>query len=218
MSIIAKVRFSHPDMALANAVASFPDAAVRVLQEASTDPAGNASFFVVETDRTEALERAFDADHTVARAQQVSVYEEWPVYSVELSADALLLAPVVTDHGGFALDAHQHDGWWVERWQLPDRKSLQSVWQYAADRSFEFDIVKIYRTSEGPDSDTFGMTDKQRATIVYAYDNGYFGDPSEITLDEIADDFGISTTAASGRIRRGVKSIIESTLPEIDRR
>ena len=72
MSIIAKVEFSHPDMALANAVTSFPDATVRVLQEASTDPAGNASFFVVETDRTEALKRGFDADHTVARGEQGS--------------------------------------------------------------------------------------------------------------------------------------------------
>jgi predicted DNA binding protein len=62
------------------------------------------------------------------------------------------------------------------------------------------------------------MTDKQRATIVYAYNNGYFGDPSGITLGEIAENFGISTTAASGRIRRGVKRIIESAIPEADKK
>jgi predicted DNA binding protein len=216
MSIIAKVHFSHPDMALANIIESFPDVAIRVLQEASTDPVSNTSFFIIETDQTDALEREFDADHTVEAAEQVSWFQDWPVYSVEFSPNALLLGSVVTDHGGFALDAQQHDGGWVERWQLPDRASFQAVWEYALDQSFTFDIIKINQVPNDSGSGIFGMTDKQRATIAYAYNNGYFDDPGEITLAEIAEEFGISTTAASGRIRRGVKAIIESTVPEAD--
>lgn len=216
MSIIAKVHFSHPNMALANIIESFPDVAIRVLQEASTDPVSNTSFFIIETDRTDALEREFDADHTVETAEQVSWFQDWPIYSVEFSSNALLLGSVVTDHGGFALDARQYDNGWVERWQLPDRESFQSVREYALDQSFKFNIIKINQVPNDGEPDLFGMTDKQRATIAYAYNNGYFGDPSEITLTEIAEDFGISTTAASGRIRRGVKTIIESTIPEAD--
>jgi hypothetical protein len=216
MSIIAKVHFSHPDMALATVIDSFPDVAIRVLQEVSTDPVSNTSFFIIETDRTDALERALDADHTVERAERVSRYQDWPVYSVEFSSEAMLLGSAVTEHGGFALDAQQHDGGWVERWQLPDRESFQSVWQYALDRSFQFDIIKINQIPDSSGSNMFGMTDKQRETIAYAYNNGYFGDPSEITLEEIADDLGISTTAVSGRIRRGIEKMVESTIPEAD--
>jgi predicted DNA binding protein len=128
----------------------------------------------------------------------------------------MLLGSAVTEHGGFALDAQQHDGGWVERWQLPDRESFQSVWQYALDRSFQFDIIKINQIPDSSGSNMFGMTDKQRETIAYAYNNGYFGDPSEITLEEIADDLGISTTAVSGRIRRGIEKMVESTIPEAD--
>lgn len=214
MSIIAKIHFSHPNMTLANIIESFPDVSIRVLQEASTDPVSNISFFIIETDQTETLEREFDADHTVETAEQVSRFQDWPVYSVEFSSNALLLGSVVTDYGGFALDAQQHNGGWMERWQLPDRESFQSVWEYALNQSFEFNIIKITQVANDGESDLFGLTDKQRATIVYAYNNGYFGHPSEITLGEIAEDFGISTTAASGRIRRGLKRIIESTIPE----
>jgi len=100
---------------------------IRVLQEASTDPVGQKSFFIVETNQIEAFERELSADHTVENAQQVSRYEDWPVYSIEFTSDTLLLGSVVTEYNGFALSAYQHDGGWIERWQLPDREALQSI-------------------------------------------------------------------------------------------
>jgi predicted DNA binding protein len=218
MPIIAKVYFSHPEMALADVITSGPDVTIRVLQEVSTDPVGGSSFFAVETDQPELLERTLAADHTVKRAERVSQYQEWPVYRVEFNPEALLLGSVVTEQDGFALDAQQHDGGWIERWQLPDRQALQAVWQYAEEHSFTFDIMKVSQVSNTGDVGMFGLTDKQRTTLVAAYDNGYFTEPSETTLSEIAADLDISTNAASGRLKRGMKNIIESSFPEIDQR
>ena len=211
MPIIAKVYFSHPEMALADVITSGPDVTIRVLQEVSTDPVGGSSFFAVETDQPELLERTLAADHTVKRAERVSQYQEWPVYRVEFNPEALLLGSVVTEQDGFALDAQQHDGGWIERWQLPDR-------QDAEEHSFTFDIMKVSQVSNTGDVGMFGLTDKQRTTLVAAYDNGYFTEPSETTLSEIAADLDISTNAASGRLKRGMKNIIESSFPEIDQR
>lgn len=186
MPVIAKVYFSHPDMALANVVTSFPDATIRVLQEVSTDPVSDSSFFVVETDQIEALEHTFVADNTVKHAEYVAQYQDWPVYSVEFSSEALLLGSVVTEHGGFALDAHQYDGGWIERWQLPNREAFQSVWQYADTQSFDFNILKIHRFSNTSNANPFGITDKQRSILVYAYENGYFEQPSKTTLGSVS--------------------------------
>ena len=218
MPIIATVSFSHPDMALADVIRSGPDVTIRVLREVSTDPAGESSFFAVETDHPELLERTLTADHTVARAERISRYQEWPVYRVEFSSETLLLGSIVTEHDGFALDAQQHDGGWTERWQFPDRQALQAVWQYAEQHSFRFEILKIARVSNNDDGGMFGLTDKQRTALVAAYNNGYFTEPSETTLSEIAAELGISTNAASGRLKRGVKNIIESSFPETDQR
>ncbi|SDY27625.1 helix-turn-helix domain-containing protein [Halobellus clavatus] len=215
MPIIAKVYFSHPDMALANVISSFPDTNIRVLQEVSTDPVSDNSFFVVETEQTEALERELSADHTVEEAQRVSSYEDWPVYSIRFTPETLLLGSVVTEQNGFALDAYQYEGGWIERWQLPDRESLQSVWEYANDQSFDFDIHKVYQISESNGQDDTTITDKQRTALLYAYDNGYFEKPRGTTLEEIADALDISTTAASGRIYRGMKNLIESSMKDL---
>ena len=216
MPIITKVYFSHPDMALGGVISSLPEVEIRVLQEASTDPVGEKSFFVVETQQIEAFERELSADHTVENAQQVSHYEDWPVYSIEFTPDTLLLGSVVTEYNGFALSAYQHDGGRIERWQLPDRKALQSIWEYAKENSFEFSIRNMYNISNNNNSGLVGLTEKQKTTLFYAYKNGYFQKPSEITLEEVADNLGISTTAASGRIKRGVKNIIETYISDLD--
>ena len=54
------------------------------------------------------------------------------------------------------------------------------------------------------------LTDKQQAALATAYAMGYFEHPQETDLGSIADELGVSTSAASGRIRRGISALIES--------
>jgi len=219
MTVIAKVHFSHPDMALAGVIRSLPDAGIQVLQDVSTDPVHGKHFFTTEASDTEAFERHLADDHTVSSYRQVADYENQPVYSVEFTDETILLGPTVVGHSGFALEAFQYKEGWVERWQLPDRESLQSVWQFAADRSFEFDILELYRMSYDERSASTALTEKQREALATAYTMGYFEHPQQTDLGAIADELGISTSAASGRIRRGIGSLIESfpqRFPEVD--
>jgi len=211
MAILTKVQFSHPNMALADVISSLPETDIRALKEVSTDPVSDQSFFVFETDDSDMLERELAADRTVETAHRVSSYEDQPVYSIEFAPRTLLLGSIVTEQDGFSLNAHRYDDGWIERWQLPDRESLQAVWEYANDQSFEFDIRELYRMSERDSVETIGLTKKQRDTLGYAYNNGYFDEPRETTLQDIADSFDISISAASSRVRRGVKNLIESS-------
>ncbi|MFB6090240.1 MAG: helix-turn-helix domain-containing protein [Halobellus sp.] len=219
MTVITKVHFSHPDMALADVIRALPDADIRVLQDVSTDPVHGQHFFTTDADDAESFERHLAEDHTVTAYRQVADYENQPVYSVEFTADTLLLGPAVVEQGGFALEAFQHEGGWVERWQLPDRESLQAVWEVADDRSFEFDILELYRVSFEDRSTSTTLTDKQQEALATAYTMGYFEHPQETDLAAVADALGISTSAASGRIRRGISSLVESfpeRFPDVD--
>jgi len=214
MTVIAKVYFSHEDMALAHVIETLPDTDVRVLQEVSTDPEHDQYFFVAETDDPDAFGAAAAADHTVADFRRVSAYEDQLVYGIEFTAEAVLLASRVTAEGGFSLEAYTHDGGWIERWQLPDREALRSIWEFARDEAFTLDIRELYRIEDG---DTIGaetLTDEQHRTLSVAYASGYFDEPREVTLEELAADLDISPTAASGRLRRGTKKLIESSLNE----
>ncbi|MDG5776100.1 helix-turn-helix domain-containing protein [Haloarculaceae archaeon H-GB1-1] len=215
MTIIAKVYFSHPDMALANVIMTLPDLEFRVLQEVSTDPEHDQYFIVVETDDVEGLEEALDGDHTVASAQRMSEYDDQLVYGIEFAPQAILLASRVTSEGGFSLEAHRHDEGWIERWQLPDRESLREIWEFAQDEEFTLDIRELYRITDQDRLDSGTLTDQQRRTLAVAYANGYFDEPRDITLEGLAEELDISPTAASGRLRRGMKKLVESSIHEV---
>lgn len=59
------------------------------------------------------------------------------------------------------------------------------------------------------------LTDAQREALVAAYQLGYFKIPRETTLRELADELGISDTALSQRLRRGVEHFVGDSVPEL---
>ncbi|RQG97924.1 helix-turn-helix domain-containing protein [Natrarchaeobius chitinivorans] len=58
------------------------------------------------------------------------------------------------------------------------------------------------------------LTDTQQEALVLAYERGYFESPREVTMEELGDELGISQQAIASRLRRGMKHILGSTLPE----
>ena len=63
---------------------------------------------------------------------------------------------------------------------------------------------------------SYGLTDEQRVALTTAYRAGYFNEPRDISLSEVADEMGLSSTAMSGRLRRGVGNLIAATLDDTD--
>jgi predicted DNA binding protein len=166
-------------------------------------------YFIINTDSIQEFEEKVESDHTVATVQKVPSYENQPVYRIEFTPDTLLLGSIVTEENGFALNAYRHSEGWIERWQLPDHESLEKIWNFADDQSFMFEICEIHQVSNCGNGENHGLTKKQQKLLAIAYTNGYFDRPREMTLEEIAEKLDISTSAASGRLRRGLKKLIE---------
>ena len=59
------------------------------------------------------------------------------------------------------------------------------------------------------------LTDKQQATLIIAYNRGYFNSPRDITLEELGEELGITPQAVSSRLRRGMSQILGNTLPAL---
>ncbi|MFB6296675.1 MAG: helix-turn-helix domain-containing protein, partial [Halobacteriales archaeon] len=55
-------------------------------------------------------------------------------------------------------------------------------------------------------------TDEQREALVAAYEQGYFAEPRETSLEALAESLELSPTAVAGRLRRGMKATVEMTL------
>ncbi|MDS0257955.1 helix-turn-helix domain-containing protein [Haloarcula sp. S1CR25-12] len=71
------------------------------------------------------------------------------------------------------------------------------------------DIHKVTAPSERSHP---AVTDAQREALLLAYEHGYYSEPRETTLDELADRVGISRQAFASRLRRGYRTLIESHL------
>ncbi|MEA5389123.1 helix-turn-helix domain-containing protein [Haloarculaceae archaeon H-GB11] len=56
------------------------------------------------------------------------------------------------------------------------------------------------------------MTETQREALVLAYERGYFDSPRKVSLEEVAEELGITQQSLSSRLRRGHRRLIGATL------
>ena len=83
-------------------------------------------------------------------------------------------------------------------------------------------VQQIITSPASADGNQWGLTDKQQDAVLAAYQKGYFDVPREQSLTKLADEFGISRQAFSGRLMRGLQSVllhtvvVEETLTDAD--
>jgi len=218
MAIITDVRFAHERGALAETLEALPETELTVVRETGTDPE-HSRYLIRFEGAPPTVRRVLDRDRTVRDAEQIPGDVRPRLWGVEFAPEAKLLNPRVTSEGGFVLDARsaRPEGGrrgWYERWLLPGREALRDVWEYARAEEFDFEIVNL-RQQGGPDPDApdpGALTDQQREALVAAYENGYFTEPREVSLEELAASLDLSATAVGGRIRRGLKSLVGMTV------
>ena len=223
MAIVTEVRFSHEDGALADTLEALPGADVTVIREASTDPGGSVYLLRIDGDvgGYDEVGSVLEADHTVREAEPMVGFEDQHLWGVEFSEAAKLLGPEVTSARGFVLDARSAGPGpgngrrgWRERWLVPDREALHGIWEHAREEGFEFEIIE-FRDQDRTDPAYPGgnaPTEEQREALLAAYEHGYFAEPRETSLEELAEVLGISPTAVGGRLRRGMRSLVGMTL------
>jgi len=96
------------------------------------------------------------------------------------------------------------------RMRYPDREAFEAVLSWFDEMGLEFRLIGILKESAfgeaglGPN-----LTDKQKEALFAAWREGYFDVPRGTELVELADELGVSDTAASQRIRRGIDTILE---------
>lgn len=183
-------------------------------EEAYSTDEGVRSLFWVETDDWDAFEAALADDPTVTDPERLAETGARRLYGVNLTdgghdnttflqwghLDVVLLEAKVTVEG------------WEARMRVPDRDTLTQYRASLRERDIDFELEALYRetrTGSGPAS---RLSDDQYATLVTAYDAGYFDVPRTASQTDIAAKFGISPQSLSERLRRGTKALVGATL------
>jgi hypothetical protein len=216
MNVIAEVDISHRSLALAPTIESVPSAAVQVVPQSGTDPETGMFFFLVETDREgfDRFEAALEEDHTVDDWLLVSESDTARLYRLCHSEEAKLLSPPTAEVGGLMLEATSGRRGWSVRLQLPDRSAVTELWEFCEAEGITFELRQLYREENWTIGGVTGLTDAQRVALLTAYREGYFSEPRETSLEELAEELDISPTAVGGRIRRGTERLVEATLAD----
>ena len=209
--LTATIEIESPDLALTETVACDESATVQPVTGAGTVPNAEAYLFTIRTDDFGRFEAALERDHTIAGFERVVDLGSEAVYSFEYSPAATLFSPVVAAVHGVSLEWANDGTTWTVRVWLPDRAALSALREYATDRDIRFSLRRVSDYA-GPGGAENSLTDEQREAVLLALEMGYFEEPREATLREVAAELGISQPAAGGRLRRGLKRLVLATL------
>jgi len=212
MSITANVYIEHERLSLAPTLRALDGVTIRVVSQENTEPGATVFPFLIEYHDRDGLERALDRDGTVAEYESVDWTDGTGIYYIEHTPETKLISSAVTDANGFLLNTETKDTGWLVRILLPDKQALNRVWEYAGEHDISFDIRDIYLNQDASGDSSYGLTDEQRAALTTAYRHGYFNEPRDTSLSEIAAEMDLSSTAMSGRLRRGMQNLVAATL------
>jgi len=85
------------------------------------------------------------------------------------------------------------------------------LWEYAESNGIDIELRQVNEYASVLNT-AAGLSDSQREALRVAFDAGYFEEPRDVTLGEVATQLDISQPAASGLLRRAIRRLVVSSL------
>jgi predicted DNA binding protein len=156
------------------------------------------------------LEAALQNEGSVSELTVLDRVDGGALYSVEWDIDDPLITSVRQTEGAL-LRAYGAGDAWEMTIRFERAESTTDFQEHCEDRDIPVRVDRL-RTSVAMAGDTPAATADQREALVAAYERGYFQAPRETTQEELAADLGMSSTALSTLLRRGVGNLVEDAI------
>lgn len=105
-----------------------------------------------------------------------------------------------------------YDGKFSIRAIVPSRDALNEFHAAIRKYGYEFSLQQVTTDIESGLEGEPPLSGPQREALVLAYERGYYEQPRQVTLKEIGEELGISESAVSGRLCRGISSLLANNL------
>jgi predicted DNA binding protein len=152
----------------------------------------------------------------VGEAATVDRVDGLALVRVDCRADADPLLDVLADADVTVLEVRSVEEGWRLSLGSEDRARLSRLYHALAERLDGTDLDGVYTVDAAHESPAGGLTPIQRRTLALALDRGYFDVPRGVNLTELSEELGVSDTAVSQRIRRGLSTVLDATLERPD--
>ncbi|WP_158055860.1 helix-turn-helix domain-containing protein [Halorussus halophilus] len=210
MSVIAELSVPVGDFPLGRALSATPDMQVELERVVPTGD--NAlPFFWVWGDDVETFVSALNDQRGIEEVTVLDQFEDGALVRAVWTEQPSLVVGVLESKATL-LEVRSQESIWLLRIRSPDRAGVATLQQYCVDNDIDLRLNWIHTLEAVEAGARYGLTDSQRETIVAAYESGYFDEPRDVTLEDLSEEFDISSRAVSKRLRRGLRNLVESTL------
>lgn len=208
--IFVDFRLDHP--ILRHAVQRSPGVTLEWIRNQRYPSNGWTMHFWANGDDLDTFHRAIGEDPTVELEQQWNIGERrlYQVAIVGEGADTDLY-PILAESGSVIVSAEVTRPGWECHFGFAEQAALDRFFNSCREHGLSYDIRRVYESRESPASD-FGLTESQRAALESALEIGYFDVPRQGGLEDLGRHLDISDYAASQRLRRGMKTLVQEII------
>ena len=211
MSVILEFTIDHDAFQLGRVLAGPPE---MHLELERIVPTGHMVMpFVWATgDDHEGFERTVREHPAVRELLVLDRVGDSGLYRLVWESEPTDLIEGIADSDAIVLDA-RGNGDWMFRLRFPDHDKLSLFHNYVIEHDTPIHIERTFTLTEATErGHRFGLSQEQREALVLALRRGYFETPSEVSLQELADELDISRQALSNRIRLGNEKVLRTVL------
>lgn len=212
MTVMGEFTVHADDFALHHALSSAPNMVVEIERLVATTEDRIMPHFWVTGGDHERFESAFQADPTVRQTTRVDQVDDAILYRAEWTENIEAIVYAYVEIGATIIEATGTDERWEVTMRFDDENTVSEFHEYCRANGVSFELDRLYEQAQPMASSQYGLTPKQRETLVTAYEEGFFDVPQRTTMTELADRMGISQQALSKRLHHAHKNLIGSVL------
>lgn len=160
----------------------------------------------------EAVTEALESDSTIEDVRRlVDLDDEW-LYQMSWVDNIKVVVRALVHEEGTITNAYGMNDRWSFRIVFPDHDALSRTYDYCQEEGLSMEVESVTQMDSEP-AGQYGLTEAQYEALVTAYQMGYFEIPQETTVEDLADELGVSAQSVSERLRRGHRKLIGGALP-----
>ena len=213
MVVITEISVPADQFPLGRLFTKYPDVTVELERVVPVDGAVLPLIWTSGVDPGDVIDDLRTAP-TVREITHLTDVDGRSLFDVRWGGDACDVIEPVVEAEATMLRARGTDTTWTLRLQFADSNQLTRFQERCRHHGLRFHLDALYHP-QADDRDSAGtLTEEQYDIIAAAYGNGYWDVPRKITLEELSASVGISSNAASQRLRRGLNSIVEQAVTD----
>ena len=168
-------------------------------------------YFWVRGARPEDIEACFEAHPGVVSIGYIDSVEDEYLMRAEWDGEyAGVMNALAEDNIAILSGVGTKDGWRFEV-RGESREEIGEFRTYCQEQDIPIEITAVHALLP-IQGDGYELTDTQREALVLAYERGYFDSPREASLEDVAEELGITQQSLSSRLRRGHRRLIGGSL------